>query len=170
MKGPTVILAMVAAVLVQAVLARYTGGGGWTFDVVLVSVIYVALQRGPVVGCVCGTVGGLAADLLSGGIVGVGGLTKTVLGFLAGQVGTQFVIARPSARMVIVAVCTVLHRLAVACLYGLIDQRWPGVAWTAMLVEAGVNALAVLAIFHVTTTVPGVLSRRRTRRATYGRR
>ena len=37
-------------------------------------------------------VGGLAQDVLSGGIVGVSGLAKTVVGFLSGVVGTQLIV------------------------------------------------------------------------------
>ena len=34
-------------------------------------------------------------DVLSADIVGIGGLAKTLVGFAAGVLGTQFVVARP---------------------------------------------------------------------------
>ena len=39
----------------------------------------------PVAGMLAGTLGGLLQDMLSGGIVGVGGLAKTLVGFAAGR-------------------------------------------------------------------------------------
>ena len=104
MKATTVFLAVLAAVLFQVALARYAVGGRWVFDLVLVGVAFAALQGGALAGMVAGTVGGLLQDVLSGGIVGVGGLAKTVVGCVVGVVGTQFVLARASARMLIVAV------------------------------------------------------------------
>ena len=101
------------------------------FDLVLVGVVFAALQGGAIAGMLAGTIGGLLQDVLSGGIVGVGGLAKTLVGCVTGVVGTQFVVARPSARAVIVAVATVVHRLVMVGLQALIDQQWPGVSWGA---------------------------------------
>jgi hypothetical protein len=94
-KFTSVLLTVVAAVFLQVALARYTVGGAWAFDLVLVGVVFAALQWGPVAGIVAGTLGGLLQDLLAGEIVGLGGLTKTIVGFVSGVVGTQFVLTRP---------------------------------------------------------------------------
>ena len=102
MKGIGVALAVVISVILQVTLARYTVGGRWVFDFVLVGVVYAALQWGPVSGLMAGTLGGLLQDVLAGQIVGVGGLAKSVVGFAAGIVGTQFVLTRPQARTIIV--------------------------------------------------------------------
>ena len=113
-KLTAVVTAVLAAVILQVTLARYTVGGRWAFDLVLVGVIYVALRWEAVAGMIAGTVGGLLQDMLSGGIIGVGGLAKTLAGFAAGVIGTQLVSAKPQARAVIVAGATVLHRLVTA--------------------------------------------------------
>jgi rod shape-determining protein MreD len=159
------------AVMVQVALARYAVGGRWVFDLVLVGVAFVALQGGPMAGMMAGTIGGLMQDVLSGGIVGVGGLAKTVVGCLAGVVGTQFVVARPSARTLIVAATTVVHRLTVVGLQALIDLQWTGVPWRAIAVETGFNAGAGLLVFHGAQALPGMLARQRmSRRSSLGRR
>ena len=73
------------------------------FDLVLVGVVFVALQWGAVAGMLAGTLGGLLQDVLSGGIVGVGGLAEDAGRVSStGVVGTQFVVAKPYARAVIV--------------------------------------------------------------------
>jgi rod shape-determining protein MreD len=170
-KATAVFLSVVVAVLLQVALARYAVGGRWVFDLVLVGVAFAALQGGATAGMLAGTVGGLLQDVLSGGIVGVGGLAKTVVGCLAGVVGTQFVVARPSARAVIVAGVTVVHRLVMIGLQALIDLQWVGVSWGGLLVETLVNAAAALIVFQAAQALPGVVARQRfSRRSSLSRR
>ena len=171
MRFTTVVAAVVVAVILQVALARYAVGGRWVFDLVLVGVTFAALQGGAVAGMLAGTLGGLLQDVLSGGIVGVGGLAKTVIGCLVGVVGTQFVLVRPSGRMLIVAVATVLHRLIVVGLQALIDLQWVAISWRAMLVETAINALVALVVFQAANALPGILVRQRmSRRSSLSRR
>jgi rod shape-determining protein MreD len=170
-KLTSVVLVVFASVLLQVALARYTVGGRLVFDFVLVGVVCAALQWGPVAGILAGTLGGLLQDLLAGEIVGVGGLSKTIVGWAAGLIGTQFVLARPQARMVVVAAATVVHRLMMLALYGLIEQHWPAVSWTAMLAEAAINSGAALLAFQVAASLPGTVARQRMgRRSSLSRR
>jgi rod shape-determining protein MreD len=166
------VLATVAvSVLLQMVLARYAIGGRWVIDLVLVGVVYAALNWGPVAGMLAGTAGGLIQDVLSDDIVGIGGLAKTLVGFGAGALGAQFVVARPAARTLLVALASVAHRLVIVVLHALIDQRWSGVPWTAMLGETALNAACGLIVFQASESLPGALSRRRqSRRSSLKRR
>jgi rod shape-determining protein MreD len=156
-----VLLTVLVAVTLQVTLARFTVGGRWTFDLVLVGVVYAALRWGPVAGLVAGTVGGLLQDALSGGIVGVGGLVKTLVGFAAGEIGGQFVLVRPRGRALIVALASIVHRALVLLLYALIDQHWPGVRWTAILGETVINGVCGLLAFQASETLPGLRARGR---------
>ena len=171
MKLTSVLLTILVAVFLQVVLARYTVGGTWAFDLVLVGVVFAALQWGPAAGMVGGTMGGLLQDLLAGEIVGVGALPKTIVGFIAGLVGIQFVLNRPHARVAVVAVGSLLHRLMIAALGGLIDQQWPAVFWSAMLAETAINSACALVLFQAASMLPGVMERQRiSRRSTFSRR
>lgn len=171
MKLASVLASVLIGVLLQAALARYTVGGGWVFDLVLVSVVFAGLQWGPVAGLVGGTIGGLLQDVLSGEVVGVGGLAKTLVGFAAGLVGAQFVMTRPHARAIVVAVASLAHRFVMLTFTSLIDQRWAGVSWGAMLAETGLNTLAAFLVFQGTAALPGAIARQRVnRRAGFGRR
>jgi rod shape-determining protein MreD len=170
-KFTSVVLTVLAAVFLQVVLARYTVGGTWGFDLVLVGVVFAALQWGPVAGILAGTLGGLLQDLLSGEIVGLGGLTKTIVGFFAGIVGTQFVLTRPHAKATVMVVGTVIHRVAMLSLNGVINQQWPSVSWSAILAETVINSLCALVVFQVTNALPGVMERQRfSRRSTFSKR
>jgi len=91
----------------------------------------------------------------------VSGLLKTIVGCVAGVLGTQFVVAKPYARALIVAVATIANALLAAGLHGVIQQQWPGLAWTAMLEEMVFNAGVGYVAFSVTESLPGALARGR---------
>lgn len=171
MKFTSLLLTILVAVILQVTLARYTVGGRLVFDFVLVGVLFAALQSGAVAGMLAGTMGGLLQDVLAGGVVGIGGLAKSLVGFGAGVVGTQFVLARAHARMGIVMVATVLHRLIILVIYAAIDQHWPGISWGAMLAETLVNGLGGLVAFQATSAWPHIINRQRaSRRSRFSRR
>src|SRR5207244_2203710 len=88
-KATSILLTVVITVTLQLMLARYMVGGKWLFDLVLVGVVYCALNWGPAAGMLAGTCGGLIQDVLSDDIVGIGGLSKTIVGFLTGALGAQ---------------------------------------------------------------------------------
>lgn len=171
MKLTSALATMALAVTVQAALARYTVGGSWVFDLVLVGVVYAALQWGAVAGILAGTLGGLLQDLLAGGIVGVGGLTKTLVGFVAGVVGAQFVLAKPIVRTAILVVATVAHRGMGLALLALIERQWPAFGWSALAAEIAINAVVGFVAFQLTDAAPGLAERRRmSRRSSLSRR
>lgn len=164
MRLTRILLTVTAALILQMALARYAVGGRWVFDLVLVGVVYAALSWGPVAGMWTGTLGGLMQDALSGEVIGLGGFAKTVVGYGAGVLGAQFIVARPLARSGSVAIATVVHRLIVVGLLATVDRDWPGFSWTAMLMETGLNAAAGLIAFQVTEMVPGAMRQSRERR------
>ena len=171
MRITRVIAVVLGAVLLQVLLARYAVGGRFSFDLVLVGVVYVSLQSGVAGGMLGGTIGGLLQDVLSGGVVGVGGLVKTLVGYATGAFGTQFVVAKASARALIVAAATLVHGLMSGGLQALIDQTWPRLAWAAMLEEVVINAAVGWIAFSVAESLPGAMSRGRSRsRSTLSRR
>ena len=171
MKFTSVLLTALVSVVVQVALARYTVGDRIAFDFVLVGVMFAALQWGPVAGMLAGTMGGLLQDLLSGEIVGVGGFAKTLMGFAAGAVGVQFVVARPVARAAIVMGASMVHRVIMLAMYGLIDQQWPAVSWGAMLAEMLINGLGAIVAFQAASALPGfVKGQRAGRRSSLSRR
>jgi rod shape-determining protein MreD len=171
MRLPAVIGTVVIGVLAQAVLVRYAVGGRFVFDFVLVAVVYAALRWEARAGLVGGTVGGLLQDVLSGGVVGVGGLSKTLVGGAAGAIGSQFVITRPPARALIVAGASVVDRLLMVGLTALIAEQWPALVLTDMLEETAVNTLCAWVLFQATDALPAAVERRRIhRQARWGRR
>lgn len=167
MKSTAVVAVIGIAVALQLTMARFTVGSRWVFDLVLVAVVFVALRWGPTAGVLGGTLGGLLQDALGGTTVGVGGLAKTIVGFTAGVIGSQFIVTRPAPRMLLVAGATVAARLLMLALYGLIDLRWPEVSWTGMLTETALNALVAFIVFQGAESVPAMITRRPMRRSSF---
>jgi rod shape-determining protein MreD len=146
-------------------------GGRWLFDIVLVGVVYAALNWGPVAGMLTGTVAGLLQDALSNDVVGVGGLAKTLIGFVTGLVGAQFVVARPIARVAILAGASIVHRILLIGVHALIEQHWPLLPMGAILGETLANSVVGLIAFQASESVQGAVSRgRQSRRSGLGRR
>jgi rod shape-determining protein MreD len=162
---------VIGAVLLQVLFARYLIGGRIAFDLVLVGVVFVSLQAGAVGGMLAGTLGGLLHDVAAGGIVGIGGLLKTLIGFATGAFGTQFVVAKPYARAMIVGPATLIHGLMAIGLQAVISQHWSGIVWTLVLQEVAINMVAAYVAFYLTDAVPGAMARSRSRqRSAWGRR
>lgn len=170
MKVAGVAAVIIGSVALQMAFARFTVGGRWSVDLVLVAVAFIALKWGPGAGVIGGTIGGLTQDALSGATIGVGGLAKTIVGFLVGVIGSQFIVARPAPRMLIVAGATLANRLIVQAIVSAIALSWAGVRWPAMLTETGLNSLAALILFQSIETVPALLRRGPSRRSNFGKR
>ena len=92
-------------------------------NLVLVAVVYVALAFGAMTGLLAGAAGGLVQDALAGGIVGIGGISKTIVGFAVGVLGAQFIVSQPMPRLVMFVLGTVLHELCFQGMYALIEGR-----------------------------------------------
>jgi len=161
-KTARVLAAIAVALALQITLARFAIGGDTVVDLVLVVVVYAALAGGPVTGLLAGTAGGLAQDALSGGLVGVGGFAKTLVGFLVGVVGSQFIVAQSLTRFVVFFAATMMHAACFYGLYALIEPR--GFPVIAVLTQAIGNGVVGVAAFQVAAMMPGLAVRRRARR------
>jgi len=163
MKAAGVILALAGALALQTTLAGLTMGGGTAVNLVLVAVVYIALVYGPVPGLLAGSAGGLIQDALAGGIIGIGGLTKTVIGFAVGVLGAQFIVSQPLPRFVMFVGASVAHELCFQALYALVESRSFGLRWTLVLTQAAVNGVIGIIAFQIVEMGPGLMQRRRDR-------
>jgi rod shape-determining protein MreD len=165
-----VLAALGLAIVLQATLSGMWMSAGTRVNFVLVAVIYVALAFGAVSGLLAGTAGGLAQDALAGGLVGVGGLSKTLVGFFVGVLGAQFIVSQPVPRFVMFVGATFAHELIFQALYSLIESRAFTVQFSALLIQALVNAAVGVLAFQLVEGAPGILQRRQSRGAVFGRR
>jgi len=156
-----VILAVVLALALQTTLARYVVKGTVAVDLVLVVVVYVALTSGPGTGVLAGTFAGLVQDALSSPVIGIGGLAKTIVGFLAGVIGTQFIVSQALPRFVVFFAASVVHAVIFMGLYTLLDVRHFGTPYAAVATQSTANAVVGVVAFQVVELLPGAVERRR---------
>jgi rod shape-determining protein MreD len=159
-----VLVAIALALALQTTLARFVVGGTAALDLVLVVVVYVALTTGPVTGMLAGSVAGIIQDALSSGVIGIGGLAKSIVGFLTGVIGQQFIVTAALPRLVMFVAATVVHATVFMGLYVLLEQRDFSSPYKAVLTQALVNAVAGLIAFAIIEALPGMVERRRVRR------
>jgi rod shape-determining protein MreD len=160
---------VLAAVLIQGALPREARGVPGDF--VLVAVVAVGLLHGRVAGLLAGTVAGLLQDALGGGVIGLSGLGKCTAGYLAGVVGTQFIVTQWISRWFLFLGASLLN---LACFMGLsvvLGFRRYDNPLLDVATQVVVNAAAGVLLFAVAEFMPsarerwkGLLERRRGRR------
>lgn len=161
MRVAWLVLAAALALALQTTLARFVIRGTVAVDLVLVVVVSAALTSGPVTGLLTGTFAGLVQDALSTGVIGIGGLAKTLVGFLAGVIGTQFIVVQPLPRFVVFFGATVLHAVVFIGLYVALGLRQFGTPVGATLGQAIGNAAVGVVAFQLAELLPGAVERRR---------
>lgn len=166
MKAIGVLIAIAVALALQTTLARFLVGGTAALDLVLVVVVYVALTSGPVTGMFAGSLAGIIQDALSSGVIGVGGLAKSVVGFLAGVIGQQFIVTAALPRLLMFLAATAVHALIFMGLYVLLGSRSFSSPWPAVVSQGLGNAAVGLVAFAIIESLPGAMERRRMGRRT----
>src|SRR6267142_5151968 len=109
-RGGTILFATIFALLVQAFLPVY-----WpkvaTLDLPLLITIYFGLsRRNPSTGLLLGMVIGLLQDSLSKTPLGLFGIAKTLIGYLASSIGAKLDTEHPAARFALTGVFFALHQ------------------------------------------------------------
>ena len=161
---------MAAALTIQTTLAGLSHGGDTLVTLVRVAGDYVGLAFGPVMGLVAGSVGGLVQDALAGGIIGIGGFSKTLVGFLVGVLGAQFIVAQPLPRFVMFVGATIVHELCFQALLAMAETRGIRLQYSALFTQALINGIIGIVAFQIVEAGPGLLQRRRARGASLSRR
>jgi rod shape-determining protein MreD len=170
MRVAGVLAGLVLALLLQTTIAGMTTAGGALVNLVLVVVVFVALAYGAVAGLMAGVAGGLLQDALAGGIIGIGSLSKSVAGFLVGVLGAQFIVSQPLPRFVMFVGATAVHELCYQGLFALIEFRPFSLQYSTLAVQALINGVVGILAFQVVEGAPGLVQRRRMRRASIRRR
>ena len=84
------ILVFVAALFLQAIAVRYFEIVHWKPDLVLIVLVMFSIRHGRRAGSTAGFAAGLLNDLISGGLLGLGALSRTITGFVAGTIALFF--------------------------------------------------------------------------------
>jgi rod shape-determining protein MreD len=156
-----VLIAIALALALQTTLARFVVGGTTAIDLVLVTVVYIALTSGPVSGMLAGSLAGLIQDQLSTGVLGIGGLAKSNVGFVVAAIGQQIIVTAAMPRLLTFVGATAAYQALFMGLYVVLGLRSFPSPWKAIATQALGNALVGMIAFSIIEALPGVMERRR---------
>lgn len=146
---PLLVYALVplAALVLQAWLPRVLGRYNW-FDLPLVITVYFALgRRNPIQGTVIGAAMGLFEDALSHYAIGINGIAKTAVGFLAASVGIRVEVENQLVRLLLIFVLS----LTSSSIYLFVSRFMLGLtiewSWLTELFRAIGNSAIGLVLF-----------------------
>jgi rod shape-determining protein MreD len=141
-------MVVVAALLQSAVFSSLEVLGG-TPDVLLVTLLGIALLRGSVTGAVAGFVGGLVLDIANMGTIGVSSLLLTVAGYWAGRYGETTGRDRTHAPFLAVVVLTVLTAVGGLALHYMLgeDVSARHALFDTLLPTLGLNLIIAAPLF-----------------------
>jgi rod shape-determining protein MreD len=140
-------LAPLAALVLQAWLPSVLRGYV-LFDLPLVVTVYFALgRRSPIQGTLMGAAMGLFEDALTHHAIGVNGIAKTVVGFLAASVGIRIDVENHTIRLMLNFLLSLLSSTIYIFIYRVLlglNQEW---SWLNELFKAIGNSLIAVALF-----------------------
>lgn len=142
-------LVPVVAVVLQAWLPRVLGRFAW-FDLPLIIVVFFALnRRNPIQGSLLGGILGIFEDALTGHAIGINGIAKTLVGYLAATIGILVNVENFVVRLIMTFLLSLVgsatYFFVVRFLLGLsIDTNWP-----TELYKAIGNSVIAMVIFPI---------------------
>jgi rod shape-determining protein MreD len=144
---PVTIAVPLAALMFQAFVPRWLPFFS-IFDVpLLVTIFFAMARRNPVAGLLTGSVIGLLQDALAGREIGLYGISKTVVGYVASSLGVKIDLENSGARLLLTLVFYVVHEIVyftVARGMVSLPLQW---SWVHELSSALANALLGVALY-----------------------
>ena len=118
------------------------------FDLpLLVTIFFAVARRRPIPGMVTGALIGTVQDAWTSLPIGVNGIAKTMIGFLASSLGVKLDVDNPGSRFLMTFTFFLVHRVIyVVIVLGLVGRNEP-FSWQHTLVAALANALLAVVLF-----------------------
>ena len=144
-------LALLVAFLFQSALTHIVPRQARMVDLFVLVLVYCGLVGGETHAMLAGAAGGWVQDVqFGGGVVGLSGLTKVLVGFGVGLSGTRFHLTEPGARVLVLFAATLVDALVFERLASAFDVRIETLSLAGLLTRAVMNAaLGGLVFFYV---------------------
>jgi len=144
------ILVPLAAILLQALLPKVFPRLAILELPLIVTVFFAVSRRNPVAGTLTGASIGLLQDALTNQPIGVNGMAKSVIGYIAASIGVQVDVENLTTRVFINFGFFLLNSF----LLFLINRRLLGntdfhILWVHELLRAAINTVVALPIFFL---------------------
>jgi len=118
------------------------------FDLPLLVTIYFAVaRRKPIAGLITGALVGTLQDAFGHHYIGLNGIAKTIIGFLASSLGVKIDVENPGSRFLMTIGFYLLHQVILAGIsVALVGVREPWM-WGHTLITALANGLLAVVLF-----------------------
>jgi rod shape-determining protein MreD len=117
------------------------------FNAFSVVVLYFSVRRGEMFGALLGTMCGLAQDAFSLGVFGVGGLTKTLLGFWTGYISRRIDIVPVARNGLFLLIMAVLEMVLWVLLTAIVRLRAVNLEGGRLFLQPVVTAVLAGSLF-----------------------
>ncbi len=147
-KAWVLLLVPLAAILFQVYVPLFFQFLAYLELPLIVTVYFALMRRSPIGGLFVGALVGLAQDSLSKNPLGMFGITKTIIGYVAASVGLRLDVDHPLIRLILGFFFFVFHQFIFWALSrGLLGQQ---VAFETQrtLVLGLLNAIVAVSLFH----------------------
>jgi rod shape-determining protein MreD len=147
-KAWVLLLVPLAAILFQVYIPLFFQFLAYLELPLIVTVYFALMRRSPIGGLFVGAFVGLAQDSLSKNPLGMFGITKTIVGYVAASVGLRLDVDHPLIRLILGFFFFVFHQFIFWALSrGLLGQQ---VAFETQrtLVLGLLNAIVAVSLFH----------------------
>lgn len=135
------------ALFVQIFVSRWFGFLRIFDFPLLVTIFFSVARRRPVSGVLTGAIIGTLQDVFAGTKIGLNGIAKTMIGYLASSLGVRIDVDNPGSRFLMtVAFCLVHRVIYMVIALGLVGTREPWL-WGHTLVSAIANGLMAVVLF-----------------------
>jgi rod shape-determining protein MreD len=144
------LLVPLSAIVLQALLTRPFPRLSILDLPLIITVFFSVSRRNPVAGTLTGACIGLLQDALTNQPIGVNGMAKSVIGYIAASIGVQVDVENLTTRILINFIFFLLNSF----LLFLINRHLLGITevhiqWVHELIRAGINTALALPVFFL---------------------
>jgi len=143
-------VAIVAALLLQSVLTQIAPPQARLFDPFLIVVVYCGLAFGESYGMFSGTLAGWIQDVYFGGtVMGLSGLSKTLIGFAVGIAGGRLLVSGLAQRLLLLFAATLMDALLFERLATVFELNIAELSLSGLVGRCTVNAIVGAGAFEL---------------------
>jgi len=155
-----IILTIICALVLFSGLTKISPESAMVLNVFNLVVLYFAMEKGEVTGAIMGSAVGLIQDSFSIAVFGIAGISKTIMGFLAGYISKRINIAPFFRRLIFIFIMLLLEGLIWMALYSFViaERFYTSRGWL-FLQPVSTTALAFI-VFPIFDKLNKILSKR----------
>ena len=147
-KAWVVFLVPLAAILFQVYIPLFFQFLAYLELPLIVTVYFALMRRSPIGGLLVGAIVGLAQDSLSKNPLGMFGITKTIIGYVAASVGLRLDVDHPLIRLILGFFFFVFHQFIFWVLSRALLGQQMNFETQRTLVLGLLNAIVAVSLFH----------------------